>query len=98
MKSFAALLFCFALVHEGARAQSAAASQISGTVQDASGLPIPGAQVSATQTATGLVRSATTNAEGGYILPSLPVGPYRVDVKKDGFSSFVQNGIVLQVD
>ncbi len=98
MKSFAALLLGFALVNVGAWAQSAASSQISGTVQDASGLPVPGAQVSATQTATGLVRSATTNAEGGYILPSLPVGPYRVDVKKDGFSSFVQNGIVLQVD
>jgi hypothetical protein len=98
MKSFAALLLVFALVSVGGRAQSAATSQISGTVQDSTGLPVPGAQVSATQTATGLVRSATTNSEGGYILPGLPVGPYRVDVKKEGFSSFVQSGIVLQVD
>ena len=79
-------------------AQSAATSQIAGTVQDSSGLGIPGAQVKAIQTDTGLTRNAETGADGGYILLSLPIGPYRLEVSKQGFSTYVQNGIVLQVD
>src|SRR5690242_3988143 len=73
-------------------------SQITGTVRDASGLAVPGAEVTATQTDTGLARSTVTAADGTYSLPSLPIGPYRVEVKKEGFSSFLQSGIVLQVD
>src|ERR1700722_1954370 len=73
-------------------------SQIAGTVRDASGLAVPGAEVTATQTDTSLVRTAVTSADGTYVLPSLPVGPYRMEIKKQGFSSYVQSGVVLQVD
>ncbi len=73
-------------------------SQISGTVKDASGLGIPAADVTVTQTDTGVTRTAQTGASGDYSLPSLPLGPYRLEVKKDGFASYVQSGIVLQVD
>ena len=73
-------------------------SQISGTVKDATGLAVPGAQITVTQTDTGVSRSAVSAANGAYALPSLPIGPYRMEVKKDGFTTFVQAGIVLQVD
>ena len=73
-------------------------SQISGTVKDASGLGIPGAEVTVTQTDTGVTRTAQSDANGVYSLPSLPLGPYRMEVKKEGFSTYVQSGIVLQVD
>ena len=73
-------------------------SQISGTVKDASGLAVPGAQITVTQTDTGVSRTAVSAANGAYALPSLPIGPYRMEVKKEGFSTFVQAGIVLQVD
>src|SRR5215471_19762235 len=73
-------------------------SQILGTVRDASGLGVPAAQVTVTQTDTGVTRSTTTGANGSYSLPSLPVGPYRMEVKKEGFTTYVQSGIVLQVD
>ena len=79
-------------------AQSGGVSQISGTVHDAGGLVVPGAQVTVTQTATGLTRSVHTGADGAYTLPSLPVGPYKFTVTKEGFNTFVQSGIVLQVD
>jgi Carboxypeptidase regulatory-like domain/TonB dependent receptor len=72
-------------------------SQISGTVKDASGSVVAGAQVTVTQTDTGVTRTAISDAGGFYSLPSLPVGPYKLEVKKDGFSAFVQTGIVLQV-
>src|SRR5690242_16145780 len=75
-----------------------ATAQINGTVSDASGLEVPGAEVKVTQTATGAVRVANTGAGGSYVFTSLPVGPYILEVVKDGFSKYVQSGIVLQVD
>ncbi|MGA8922748.1 MAG: carboxypeptidase-like regulatory domain-containing protein, partial [Candidatus Dormiibacterota bacterium] len=98
MRSLPTTLLVFALIAAGAWSQSVATSQISGTVRDSTGLVLPEAQVQVTQTDTGLVRSATTNSEGVYVLPSLPIGPYKMEVKKEGFSTFIQSGIVLQVD
>ena len=77
--------------------QAASTSQIQGVVQDATGLPVQGAQVQATQTETGAARTAVSSADGTYILPNLPVGPYRLEVSKEGFNKYVQTGIVLQV-
>ena len=75
-----------------------ATAQIQGSVQDPSGSAVPGADIKATQTATGAVRTATTGADGRYVLPNLPIGPYRVEVTKTGFATFAQTGIVLQVN
>lgn len=72
-------------------------SQVEGTVTDSSGAAIPDATVKVTNTATDLVRTVATGVDGSYVIPDLPVGPYRMDVTKEGFASFVQTGIVLQV-
>src|SRR5207249_8448889 len=50
-------------------------AQISGTVMDPSGARLPGAEVTATQTATGATRSVVSNETGSYVLPSLPTSP-----------------------
>ena len=76
-------------------AQSTA--QISGTVKDASGAVVPTAEVTATQTATGLKRAAMTDQSGSYTLANLPIGPYRLEAAAPGFRTFLQTGIVLQV-
>lgn len=75
-----------------------ATSQINGAVRDSSGFSIPGAQIKATQTATGLVRTTTSSGDGAYVLTNLPIGPYLLEVTKDGFAKYVQSGVVLQVD
>jgi hypothetical protein len=74
------------------------AAQITSVIRDSSGLAIPGAEIKATQTATGVVRTTLSGADGGYVLPNLPVGPYVFEVAKPGFSKYVQSGFVLQVD
>ena len=76
-------------------AQSTA--QISGNVQDASGGAVPGADVKAVQTDTGTVRTVTSGPGGEYVLNSLETGPYRLEVSKQGFASYVQTGIQLAV-
>jgi len=75
-----------------------ATAQIHGVVQDMSGAAIPGAMVKATQTETGISRTVTSEADGGYVLSNLPLGPYQLEVNKDGFATVVQMGIVLRVN
>src|SRR5207253_349450 len=95
MRSYLSLLACLVLFSGVLRAQSTA--QISGTVRDQSGAVLPGVQVTATQTATGLARSAVTDETGLFVLPDLPVGPYKLEAALAGFRTFAQTGIVLQV-
>jgi len=73
-------------------------AQIQGHITDPAGAAVNGAKVTATQTETGLVREVTTNTEGNYILPRLPVGPYKLEIKAPDFRDYVQTGIVLQVN
>src|SRR3989449_11049785 len=73
-------------------------AQISGTAKDQSGAVLPGVELTATQTATGIARSVVTNETGSYVLPNLPIGPYRLEASLPGFRTFVQTGILLQID
>ena len=75
-----------------------ATAQIHGTVLDMSGAGVPGATLKATQTETGVTRTTTSGADGGYVLSNLPLGPYNIEVTRDGFSTAVESGIVLQVN
>src|SRR6266566_4975272 len=97
MKLCLKALICLILTCVALFAQSAATSQISGTIHDPSGSSVAGAQVRAVQTDTGLSRTAETGPDGTYILQSLPTGPYRLEVTKEGFNKVVQTGIILQV-
>ena len=81
------------LVH----AQAVGSGQIQGTILDANGGAVPGATVEAVQTDSGLHRVVTSGGDGGYSLPSLPVGPYELNVTASGFSAYHQSGILIQV-
>jgi len=72
-------------------------AQINGTVKDQSGAVLPGVEVTVTQTDTGVKRSTVTNETGSYVLPNLPIGPYRLESSLPGFRTYTQMGIVLQV-
>jgi hypothetical protein len=73
-------------------------AEIQGRILDPTGATIPGAKVDATNVDTGLVRSVTSNGDGAYTLPNLPVGHYKLDVSAAGFKEYIQNGIILQVN
>jgi hypothetical protein len=95
MKFFVKATLVLGITSAGLVAQTV---QINGAVRDASGLAVAGAEVTVTQTDTGLTRSTPSAADGAYLLPSLPIGPYRLEVKQTGFATYVQSGIILQVD
>ena len=67
-----------------------ATAQIGGTVRDQSGAVLPGVEITATQTETGLVRKTITNETGSYVLSNLALGPYRLEAGLPGFRTFVQ--------
>jgi len=90
-------VFVLLLASSNAWAQAGSTAQISGVVKDSSGGVLPGVDVTATQTDTGLKRNAVTDAAGSFVLPGLPPGPYRVEAMLQGFRTFQQTGIVLQV-
>jgi hypothetical protein len=90
------VVVCISLIASG-HAWAQATAQIAGSVTDASGAVLPGVEITATQIDTGTTRTVVTNETGAYVLPSLPLGPYRLQAALPGFRTFAQTGIVLQV-
>jgi hypothetical protein len=75
----------------------AVAGNISGTVTDASGAVIAGAQVVVTNTSTNINLTITSNEQGRYNAPDLVVGTYQVQASKAGFQTTVRKDITLTV-
>src|ERR1051325_2449061 len=94
VRSLVLILISAAAVH----AQAVSTAQVNGTVKDSGGSALPGVTVTVTQTDTGLVRTDTTNETGAYIITNLPVGPYRLEASLQGFRTYAQTGIVLEVN
>src|SRR6185437_11153941 len=91
-----ATIFALALLSVPVHAQKVGAS-ISGTVHDASGAAIRGAQITVQNTETGALRKLVSDAAGYYSAPSLTVGRYQVIVEKEGFNAHTETGINLVV-
>lgn len=80
-------IFAFAQTNKGT---------ISGTVRDAQGAVVPDADVTVTNSATGISRTVKTNEEGVYQVPLLDIGTYRISVSKTGFQTLNQENVILQ--
>jgi Carboxypeptidase regulatory-like domain len=63
------------IVADSAAAQVGASAQISGFVRDETAGVLPGANVAATQTDTGSMRTVVADDGGFYVLSNLPIGP-----------------------
>ena len=82
---------CLLLANGPAHAQMSTGT-ILGQVTDPTGAVVPGAKVTATNVDTSSSRSGTTNAEGSYRFPAMPVGNYRIEVSKQGFKTVQRRG------
>ena len=92
--AFFLTLVCSGWVSPLLKAQQTTGS-ILGTVEDAQGAVVVGAQVTAQNSDTGLSRSVQTSSGGDYRVDFLPPGNYELQVTNTGFRSFRQTGIVL---
>jgi hypothetical protein len=71
---------------------------ISGTLTDPSGSVVPGGQVTATETSIRLVSHGEANAEGFYVLSGLAPGQYELRIEKQGFQTYLRQGVTVEVN
>src|SRR5690242_1197003 len=73
-------------------------ASLGGTVEDPAGAIVPDATVTAQNEGTGLTRTVMSQPNGTFLFPALTVGNYKLTVTKQGFTTYVQTGIVLTVN
>jgi hypothetical protein len=73
-------------------------ARIKGTVTDPSKAEVPGATVTATNLATGVKFTTTSQKDGGYLFAQLPIGTYSITATAPGFKTFKASGIALTID
>src|SRR5712672_1480763 len=78
------------------RAQVAGGT-LSGTITDPSGSVVPNSEDAIKNSATGISRNVTTNADGFYSAANLVPGNYEVSVSAAGFNTEIKKGIVINV-
>jgi hypothetical protein len=83
------------LFHAARLAAQEYLATISGTVTDATGALVKGANVKVTNTDTNIVTLGSTNDSGAYSVPFLLPGNYSVEVNIQGFKTAVKTGVVL---
>src|SRR5947209_634827 len=74
-----------------------ASSRLLGVVSDPSGAHVAGASVTVTNQKTGVVRNASTNADGLYVVQQLEPSTFSILVTHAGFSDAQVGGVALGV-
>src|SRR5579863_4918391 len=72
-------------------------SSLRGAVTDQSGAVVPRAQVTLTNSATGLERKTTASGAGAYEFLQVTPGAYRLRVEATGFKKYEANDLQLEV-
>lgn len=70
-------------------------AQLSGLISDPTGAVVPGARITAVNTATNVSYSGLSNGSGIYVLPELLPGVYKITVTAQGFGTVVRSGLKL---
>jgi len=102
MKSFQIfsilLLLAFTLVCTVPASADNLYASIRGTVTDPTGAVVSGARLTATNVATGILYTTTSNSSGAFSFLQVPVGDYTVKVEQSGFKAYQASGIHLEID
>jgi hypothetical protein len=92
------IVLCVSLLYaKEALSQAATTGVLLGTVKDATAAVVPGAQVTVTNSATGLVRNAETSVTGDFRFPLLPAGLYTFRIGMEGFETLVSDDVAVHV-
>src|SRR3989441_7389974 len=93
---FAARMLLCLVISTHAFAQTSNAT-LGGTVSDSTGALIPGVNVTATNTATGIVTTVLSNEAGAYQFASLQTGTYKVTAELPGFQTAAYDSVTLGI-
>src|SRR6201987_6569571 len=98
MKTLRMTLGTLLLILAAATAALAQApATFTGTVHDSTGAVVVGAEVTVSSSGIGINKITTTNADGDWVVPYLPIGSYDINVTAKGFKRFEAQGVVLSV-
>jgi len=92
-----ALLCLFTLLVPCAQAQLYTAS-ITGVISDPSAAVVPDAKVTLTDIGKQTSQTVMTDAVGRYLIRSLPPSTYKLTIEFEGFNTYIQDNIVLEVN
>ena len=90
--------FCLLLVQSQYAFGQMDEGTITGTVQDASGAVIPGAQVTLLNTDQGTTLQTKSDSSGGYTFSPLKIGHYKVSAVASGFATTIQENLTVNVN
>ncbi len=88
---------CLVLIFGGQLYGQVSSGSLTGVVKDPSGAVVPGAKITLTDVGKQFDYTYTTDNEGRYILRPLPPSTYKLKVEASGFSTYVQDNIVIAV-
>ena len=77
-------------------AQGSPTGTLTGTVSDPTGAVLPGVTVAVKSVQTGMTQQTTTDTNGEWRIPALPVGTYEVSFELQGFKRLVRDGIIVE--
>lgn len=70
---------------------------VNGTVHDSTGAVVVGADITVSNSAVGINKATTSNADGDWVVPYLPNGSYDISISAKGFKRYEAKGVVLRV-
>src|SRR5437899_2819533 len=92
------LFVLFALLFVAVSSHAQGLGSIAGRIADPGGASVANAKVTALQVGTGFSRTALSDPEGLFVIPSLQPATYNLSVEANGFSTSKESGIVLLAD
>src|SRR5262245_33883628 len=98
VSSIVFLLFLFLFSPANKTYGQVSTAQLLGTVRDASGATVAGAVVTLKSATKGTSTSVTTDSEGSYVFPQVPVDTYSIEVSMQGFKRYEIPNIKLDVN
>ena len=90
-------LFVAVLLVASSAAAQQGGSSIRGRVTDSQQAVLPGVSIIVTHQESGTVRETITSADGGFLVPGLVPGPYRITAELQGFRRLIQSDVVLRI-
>src|SRR5947208_800087 len=93
-----ALLFSITSLFQGLVQSQSSYGSVNGTVRDATGATVPGAQVTLTNTETGVKVVRNTNESGFFVFVNVVPGNYALGVQAKGFSTAHESAFALRVN
>src|SRR5262245_10373716 len=89
-------LFVLLTAHGALYAQGT--GTIHGAVTDPASAAVADAKVTAVLDERGTTRTVSTDSQGTYVFPLLPIGRYTVKIEVSGFKAFSRSGIELSAN